>query len=185
MLTKTKTSKANDNLPSKQISKTSPTGINCASSIKRRFLVGLIALSCLALLAFGAKSMVALSKEAAENKLPRQPLLILDQATESIISYQDEPSERMEFVVITVTPFGFEPQEIERSRNAFVLAVHNHSGIADLSLRLHRVNNEKLHEIQMRRGRGRWQLPLNLPAGDYLLTAESQPEWRCKIRLAN
>lgn len=98
---------------------------------------------------------------------------------------QNEPGATAEIQVIKITPFGFEPRELERSHRAFVLAVHNFSDKADLSLRLLSVQGNKLHEVRMGRGKRKWQLPLTLPPGDYLLSEASQPDWRCQIRLIN
>lgn len=89
-----------------------------------------------------------------------------------------------EVEVVDVTPLGFEPSRIRRPRGAFILAVHNHSGESQLLLRLDRVQGGRLHQVRMGRGRRVWDQPLDLQAGDYILSEASHPNWQCRITLS-
>ena len=94
-------------------------------------------------------------------------------------------TEREEVEMVDVTPFGFEPSRVSRPHGQFVLAVHNHSGESQLSLRLDRVQGERLHEVRMDRVRRIWDQPLNLPPGDYILLETNHPGWQCRITISN
>lgn len=89
--------------------------------------------------------------------------------------------ESIEAEVVTLTPFGFEPREITRPPGPFLLAVHNQSNSAEVSLRLARVRGERLQEVRLRPGKRRWEQRLALGHGEYLLTEEGRPEWNCII----
>ena len=108
-----------------------------------------------------------------------------NQAEQQLAVSLDDPGATVEIQLIKITRFGFEPREIERSRGAFVLAVHNFSSEPDLVLQLHRVQGSRLQEFRMRRGTKKWQAPLSLPPGDYVLTEASNPEWQCQIKINN
>jgi hypothetical protein len=98
---------------------------------------------------------------------------------------QGKADERIEVEVITVTPQGFEPAEVTRPHEPFVLAVHNNSGTPTLSLGLDRVGGQRIHEIRLRLGEHRSHQRLNLPPGEYMLSETDHPGWRCLIRIAN
>jgi hypothetical protein len=143
----------------------------------RLVLIAAALTSCLLLLGGGNVWPATAATTEPDRQTETKPEVLSLQPT--------EPSETAEIQLIKVTRFGFEPRELERSNNLFVLAVHNLSHKADLVLRLHRVQGERLHEVRMSRSKRKWQLPLTLPPGDYLLTEASQPDWQCQIRLTN
>jgi hypothetical protein len=93
---------------------------------------------------------------------------------------------RIEPVFVTLTPTGFEPAELTRSRGAFLLMVDNRSNNPDLLFHLDRENGNREHEQQTRKG-GRldWNKYLDLPPGRYLLTEATHPGWVCKITIEN
>lgn len=95
----------------------------------------------------------------------------------------DSPDERVEVEVIIATPFGFEPAEVTRPGGRFILATHNNSGAAELSLRLDRVQGGRLREVRMAPGSRRSHQELRLPPGEYVLTEAAHPEWACRITL--
>jgi hypothetical protein len=98
---------------------------------------------------------------------------------------QGKPDERIEVELVVVTPQGFEPAEVTRLHEPFILAVHNNSGAPTLSLQLDRVQGERIHEMRLRLGERRSHQRLNLPPGDYILSETDHPGWRCLIRIHN
>ncbi|HEX8148024.1 MAG TPA: hypothetical protein VF591_12660 [Pyrinomonadaceae bacterium] len=86
-------------------------------------------------------------------------------------------------MVLTLSPGGFEPAEVTRPAGRFMLAVSNHAGGEEVSLLLSRVRGERLREVKMARGRIRSVNELQLPPGEYVLTAEGHPDWSCRITL--
>ena len=101
------------------------------------------------------------------------------------LTTQGNSDERIEVELITVTPQGFEPAEVTRPHEPFILALHNNSGAPTLSLRLDRVQGERVHEMRLRLGERRSHQRLNLPPGDYILSETDHPGWRCLIRIHN
>lgn len=97
---------------------------------------------------------------------------------------EGQPSkDPVEVEVITVRPSGFEPREITRRHGDFMLAITNHTGANELALRLDRVQGNHIHEVQMPKGRLRWNKVFNLPPGEYVLSEQNHPDWICRIKL--
>jgi len=88
-----------------------------------------------------------------------------------------------EVEVVTLRAGGFEPDEIVRPAGRFILAVSNHSGTTGFVLHLDRVNGNRLQEVNMPKGRVRWNPLVDLPPGEYQLTEQSNPAWVCRIKL--
>jgi len=93
---------------------------------------------------------------------------------------------RIDPVIVTLTPTGFEPAELTRSRGAFLLMVDNRSNNPDLLFHLDAEHGKREHEQQTRKG-GRldWNKVLDLPPGRYLLTEANHPNWVCQITIEN
>jgi hypothetical protein len=87
-----------------------------------------------------------------------------------------------EVELITLTPTGFEPDEITRPTGKFLFGVNNRSRLSDLTFRL-------LHESGASHGEKRmvrekvWRKVVDLPPGRYLLSVADHPEWRCPITI--
>jgi hypothetical protein len=90
---------------------------------------------------------------------------------------------RVEVVVVTVLPTGFEPNEIKRGPGKFLLAVDNRSNLRDLKLRLEDESGNVRHEHRIHGGKLDSREPLDLPTGRYLLKVINQKEWVCRIEI--
>lgn len=88
----------------------------------------------------------------------------------------------LEAELITITANGFEPAEITRPAGRVVLMFDNQSGLRPLDLRLERPGMPRLTELRLNRKTGGTKV-LNLPAGDYQVTAADHPEWSFKLTL--
>jgi hypothetical protein len=98
---------------------------------------------------------------------------------------QGTPDERIEVELITVTPQGFEPAEVTRPHEPFILAVHNNSGAPTLSLQLDRVHGQRVSEVKLPLGGHRSHQRINPQPGEYVLSETNHPAWRCLIRINN
>ena len=89
--------------------------------------------------------------------------------------------DRPETELVLALPQGFQPGEITRPQGKFFLDVENHTGLAALTLRLDRAAGNRLHEVRVPREQRDWAELLDLPPGEYVLTAAEQPAWKCRI----
>jgi len=76
---------------------------------------------------------------------------------------------RLEMERVTITPTGFEPNQITRGPGRFLLAVDNRSGLDDLALRLDGQIARLLTQRVSRR-KASWREVLDLVPGDYALS---------------
>jgi len=94
---------------------------------------------------------------------------------------------QVESELITLRPFGFEPDEINRPAGEVVFVINNRSHLQDVSLTLSRVQGNipigKVKDVVLKKGQVNWLDRFNLPPGDYVLTEASHPEWKCAITL--
>lgn len=90
---------------------------------------------------------------------------------------------RVEVVLVTVLPTGFEPNEIKRGPGMFILAVDNRSNLRHLNLRLEDESGIVRHEQRITGGKLDSREPLDLPTGRYLLKVTNQKGWVCRIEI--
>ncbi len=90
---------------------------------------------------------------------------------------------RIETELVTIRRHGFEPQEITRPADPFVLAVENRSGLEEVTLRLDRVAGNRLKEVNVPRKKLNWRDAFDLPPGRYVLTEANHPDWVCNITI--
>ena len=102
---------------------------------------------------------------------------------DSIHLSQTPSSDVMEVEPITLRPYGFEPAEVKRPKGAFVLFVEDRSGRSNTSLRLQRLRGDQVRDVRTSRMKSEWHDVVNLPAGDYILIDDSNPEARCQITI--
>src|SRR5215213_10011430 len=81
----------------------------------------------------------------------------------------DGPSGDLEVELITLRPAGFEPTEIVRPKDVFVLFIDDRSGKENSSLLLQRVTGERRKTISLNRRKSEWQDVLDLSPGTYVL----------------
>ncbi len=92
-------------------------------------------------------------------------------------SVKTDQRQRLEIEVITITPDGFEPQEIVRPAGPFVLSVTNQSGIDALNLQIETEQRGKLREKLLPLETPYWREVINLPSARYVITEVNHPEW--------
>jgi hypothetical protein len=85
--------------------------------------------------------------------------------------------------MVTLRPWGFEPQEITRPPGPFVLAVDNHSELDQLEISLDVESGPKVHAVDVSKNKFKWRKKLALPPGVYVLRETSHPEWLCRITI--
>ena len=141
-----------------------------------RFGLLLIALALVVLFALpNVRARRAVSP--SETTLPRTSFPISATATQRRIA--DFESE-----LITITPHGFEPQEITRPAGRVLLMVDNQSELDLMSLQLTREAGPRINEIRVPREQPNWSDAIDLTPGRYVLTDAEHPEWQCRINIS-
>ena len=138
-----------------------------------RFCLSLIALALAVLFAL-ATVRARRAVSSLETTPPRTTTLISENATQRRLA--DFESE-----LITITPHGFEPQEITRPQGRVLLMVENQSDLAVTSLQLTREAGPRIDEMRVPREQPNWSEAIDLHPGRYVLTDSEHPDWQCRI----
>lgn len=85
--------------------------------------------------------------------------------------------------LITITPHGFEPQEITRPEGRVLLMVDNRSDLDMTSVRLSRETGMRINDIRVPREEPNWSEVVDLQPGRYVLTQSEHPDWECRITI--
>lgn len=91
--------------------------------------------------------------------------------------------DKLEGVLITIRPSGFDPRSISRTAERFTLMVDNRSGLDAVTLRLDREGGSRLHDVFVPRQQLDWVQGVDLSPGEYLLSEASHPDWICRITI--
>lgn len=91
----------------------------------------------------------------------------------------------IESEMVTIRPWGFEPNRIERPAGRFFLSVVNRSGSGDADIRLDRVAGNSRQLVPLPKGNKGWRQEFDLPPGEYVLTETKHEGWNCTITLTN
>lgn len=103
-------------------------------------------------------------------------------------SQSAQKDDKPEVEVITITPDGFSPSAIKRTKGTFLFVVDDHSGLPETKLSFDRLvgnsQKEKVQDRDVQRGQPLWAEPQKLQPGEYLLTEATHPQWRCLITIS-
>jgi len=92
------------------------------------------------------------------------------------------PQKKIEVELITLTPGGFEPAEINREEGSFLIAVDNRTGIErEIMLRLNHIAGNSIREVNRTAKFEKSRNLVDLKPGQYQLTVADRPDWTCQI----
>jgi len=94
-----------------------------------------------------------------------------------------KPQAPVQAELITVTPTGFEPSELTRSKGRFLLAVDNQSGLDEVEFYFERETGGRVNVPLSRRGKIAWREIIDLTPGTYVLRATNDESWRCRFTI--
>lgn len=94
-----------------------------------------------------------------------------------VVTPQGKKDQKLEIEVVTITPEGFEPQQLERPAGPFILAVTNQSGFDALNVRIETEQHDRFSEKTLPLETPYWRERINPPSGKYIITEEHHPEW--------
>lgn len=97
--------------------------------------------------------------------------------TGAVLTPQGKKDQKLEIEAVTITPDGFEPQQIERPAGPFILSVTNQSGVDALNVRIETEQHSRFSEKTLPLITPYWRERINPPPGKYFITEENHPEW--------
>jgi hypothetical protein len=94
---------------------------------------------------------------------------------------QGKKDQHLEIEDVTITPDGFEPQQLERTAGPFILSVTNQSGVDALNIRIDTEQHERFREKTVPLLTPYWRERIDPPPGKYIITEENHPEWTLTV----
>lgn len=89
--------------------------------------------------------------------------------------------ESLQAKLVSLTPRGFDPEELLTSKGQFILDVENLTGLPEVLLSLETMSKEKIQTKNLLKGTITWAKAFSLQPGSYILTEANHPEWKCTI----
>jgi hypothetical protein len=121
----------------------------------------------------GVASLDLATTEAA-NEIP--PVQIPQHLGQS-----DEAGPEVKLMLLGLLPHGFETDELQVEAGDYLFIFGNLTGMSEVNLRLEREGKERLAEATAVGRQRKWKKRLKLTPGNYVVTANDNPEWTCRI----
>jgi hypothetical protein len=122
------------------------------------------------------KSHFAGSSEKLEDAVNAIPPVDIS----SHLGQSEEAGPEIKLVLLGITPQGFDSNEMQLDAGEYLIIVGNRTGLREVNMRLEREGKERVSVATVRR-RGNWKQRLKLTPGTYLVTADENPDWICRI----
>lgn len=146
--------------------------------------VSIAVLSACAVWGLGAR---VYSRDTSTSALSVKPSPIATLTRRSATATAVQAADDTQVKLVTLTPGGFEPDELLVSQKRFVLAIDNRSQLDTVSIRFSHVTGNPgaplnlLQQLQMPRAKVNANTAFELPPGNYLLTEANHLGWVCEI----
>jgi hypothetical protein len=99
----------------------------------------------------------------------------------SSVGQSGEVGPEFKLVLLALRPEGFDTNEMHLEAGEYVFIIGNRTGLREVSIRLDREGKEQVAAATVG-GRPRdWKQRLKLTPGSYVVTANDNPDWTCRI----
>lgn len=124
-------------------------------------------------------------KETAIRRVLLGTLICLAAVSIGLAQRPEAKRSTLRTAAITLTQYGFDPQEITLVAGPTLFVVYNHSGADEVDLRLEQKQTRgeglEINREKVDRSRSRWINEVNLQRGVYRVTDLNRPEIFCDV----
>lgn len=99
----------------------------------------------------------------------------------SLLDQSQEAGPEVRLILLALRPEGFETNEMQLEPGEHLFIIGNRTGLREVKMRLEREGNGRVAEAQVGGRQRDWKKRLQLTPGTYLLTANNNPDWTCRI----
>lgn len=129
------------------------------------------------LVAVATKSHFARRLATAENVADA----IAPVAIPASLEQTGEAGPEVKLVLLALWPQGFETSELQVDPGEYIFIVGNRTGLREVNVQLEREGNGRVAEAVVGGRQKDWRKRLKLTPGTYIVTANENPEWTCRI----
>ena len=104
------------------------------------------------------------------------PVVIPDRLEQS-----DEAGPEVKLVLLALWPEGFEMNEMQLAPGEYLFIIGNRTGLREVSVTLDREGNERMAAATIGGRQRDLKQRLKLTPGTYVVTADENPNWICRI----
>jgi hypothetical protein len=97
------------------------------------------------------------------------------------LSQSDEAGPEVKLILLALRPEGFDSREMQLDAGDHLFIISNRTGLKEVNIRLEREGKERVAAVKMHGRRMDWKQRLKFKPGTYLITADDNPEWTCRI----
>jgi hypothetical protein len=97
------------------------------------------------------------------------------------LGQSDEAGPEVKLVLLALLPDGFENTELRLDAGEYLFIIANRTGLKEVDVRVERAGRERLARAVVGKRRKDWKQRFVLTPGTYLVTANDNPDWTCRI----
>lgn len=101
----------------------------------------------------------------------------------STLSQFDEVGPEFKLVLLALLPHGFETNEMQLDAGEYMFIIGNRTGLKEVNVRLDREGRERVGEATVGGRQRNWKQRFKLTTGNYIVSANGNPEWSCRIEV--
>lgn len=102
-------------------------------------------------------------------------------AIPSTLEQTGEDGPELKLVLLALWPKGFESSEMQLDPGEYLFIVGNRTGLKEVNVRVIREGNEHVAAATVGGRRSDWKKRLILTTGTYVVIANDNPDWTCRI----
>lgn len=99
----------------------------------------------------------------------------------SSLVQSDEAGPELKLVLLALRPEGFETNEMQLEPGEHLFIIGNRTGLSEVAMRLDRQGNGRVAEATVGGRQRDLKKRLRLTQGIYILSANDNPDWTCRI----
>lgn len=99
----------------------------------------------------------------------------------SMQSQSDEAGPELKLVLLALQPEGFDSSEMQLVPGEYLFIIGNRTGLKEVSVRLEREGEGRVAAAAVGGRQRDWKNRLKLTPGTYIVTANDNPNWICRI----
>lgn len=141
----------------------------------------LIAAAVLLLVGVAAQSHFAGRHITAAEKPPAAEDAIPPVSIPSTPTQFDEVGPDFKLVLLALLPHGFETSELQLEAGEHLFIIGNRTGLKEVDVRLDREGKGRVGEATVGGRQRNWKQRFKLTPGNYIVSANDNPEWSCRI----